>query len=103
MEKQIEKDLTEIFDEEYGKRRLITPQFTAKRLVEKGYRKQSDTAKEIFAEIYALIDNAEEKLDILFIEADDYRKGYENSVKHFRGCMDMLKKKYLEANDAESN
>lgn len=42
MEKQIEKDLTEIFDEEYGKRRLITPQFTAKRLVEKGYRKQRE-------------------------------------------------------------
>lgn len=51
MEKQIEKDLTEIFDEEYGKRCLITPRFVAERLIEKGYRKQSDVAREIFAEI----------------------------------------------------
>lgn len=42
MEKQIEKDLIEIFDEEYSKRWLITPQFTAERLIEKGYRKQSE-------------------------------------------------------------
>lgn len=40
MQKQIEKDLTEIFDEEYEKRVLITPQFTAERLIKKGYRKQ---------------------------------------------------------------
>lgn len=41
--KQIEemrKDLIEIFDEEYEKRRLITPDFTAEKMTAKGYRKQ---------------------------------------------------------------
>lgn len=44
-EKQIEemrKDLIEIFDEEYEKRRLITPDFTAEKMTAKGYCKQSD-------------------------------------------------------------
>ena len=53
-EKQIEEmyaDIVEIFDEEYGKRNLITPQNTAKKLTDKGYRKASDLAEEIFAEI----------------------------------------------------
>lgn len=36
------KDLIEIFDEEYEKRRLITPQNTANKMSEKGYRKQSE-------------------------------------------------------------
>ena len=42
MEKQIEleKDLTEIFDEEYEKRHLITPTNTAQKLTAKGYTKQ---------------------------------------------------------------
>lgn len=42
MEKQIEleKDLTEIFDEEYEKRNLITPKNTAEKLTAKGYQKQ---------------------------------------------------------------
>lgn len=42
-QKQIEEmrsDLIEIFDEEYEKRRLITPQNTAEKLTAKGYRKQ---------------------------------------------------------------
>ena len=45
MKEQIEemlKDLTEIFDEEYEKRRLITPQNTAEKMTAKGYRKQSE-------------------------------------------------------------
>lgn len=42
MEKQIEKDLTEIFDEEYEKRWLITPKNTAEKMTAKGYRKQSE-------------------------------------------------------------
>ena len=44
-EKQIEdmrKDLVEIFDEEYGKRRIITADFTAIKMSSKGYRKQSE-------------------------------------------------------------
>jgi hypothetical protein len=43
--KQIEemkKDLIDIFDEEYYRRNLITPQNTAEKLAEKGYRKQAD-------------------------------------------------------------
>ena len=45
MKEQIEemrKDLIEIFDEEYGKRRIITADFTAIKMQAKGYRKQSD-------------------------------------------------------------
>ena len=44
-EKQIEemrKDLIEIFDEEYEKRRIITADFTAIKMTAKGYRKQSE-------------------------------------------------------------
>ena len=44
-EKQIEemrKDLIEIFNEEYEKRRLLTPDFTAEKMTAKGYRKQSE-------------------------------------------------------------
>lgn len=39
---QMYRDLGEIFDEEYEKRRLITPQNTAEKLTAKGYRKQSE-------------------------------------------------------------
>jgi hypothetical protein len=38
--KQMYNDLVEIFDEEYEKRRLITPQNTAEKMTAKGYRKQ---------------------------------------------------------------
>lgn len=38
---QMYRDLAEIFDEEYEKRRLITPQNTAEKMTAKGYRKQS--------------------------------------------------------------
>ena len=43
MKEQIEemrKDLIEIFDEEYEKRRMITPDFTAEKMTAIGYRKQ---------------------------------------------------------------
>ena len=49
-DKQIEEmrnDLLEIFDEEYGKRRVITADFTAVKMNYKGYRKASDVAREI--------------------------------------------------------
>lgn len=39
---EMRKDLVEIFDEEYEKRRIITADFTAIKMVAKGYRKQSD-------------------------------------------------------------
>lgn len=41
-EKQMLEDLIEIFDEEYERRRLITPQNTAEKMTAKGYRKQSE-------------------------------------------------------------
>jgi hypothetical protein len=48
---ELKKDLTDIFDEEYYRRNLITPQNTAEKLAEKGYRKQSEVAREIFEEL----------------------------------------------------
>ena len=39
---EMKNDLIEIFDEEYEKHRLITPQNTAKKMTAKGYRKQSE-------------------------------------------------------------
>lgn len=51
-------------------------------------------AREIFNDIFALCDNAEDKLDKLFTEVDEYRKGYENSVKHFKENMIKLQEKY---------
>lgn len=67
-DKQMINDLIEIFDEEYGKRNLITPQNTSEKLTAKGYRKvdsvtfmggiveqmRADVAEEIFAEIEEL-------------------------------------------------
>jgi rubrerythrin len=53
MDKKIEemkKDLIEIFDEEYEKRRLITPQNTAEKMTAKGYRKQIEGEWEWFEE-----------------------------------------------------
>lgn len=39
---EMRKDLIEIFDEEYEKRRLITADFTAIKMTDKGYSKQSE-------------------------------------------------------------
>ena len=54
-DKQMFNDLIEIFDEEYAKRNLITPQNTAEKMTDKGYRKASDVAREIFEEIEKLM------------------------------------------------
>ena len=48
---QMFNDLVEIFDEEYDKRRLITPQNTAEKLIAKGYRKASEVVRKIFEKI----------------------------------------------------
>ena len=45
--KELYNDLSSIMSEEYEKRMLITPSYCANKLLEKGYRKESDTAKEI--------------------------------------------------------
>jgi replicative DNA helicase len=61
-EKQIEEmyaDLSAIMAEEYCQRSLITPHFTAEKMIAKGYRKASDVAKEIFAEIEKTIADLE--------------------------------------------
>ena len=54
-DKQMINDLIEIFDEEYSKRYLITPQNTAEKMTEKGYRKASEVARQIFEEIDSCI------------------------------------------------
>ena len=54
-DKQMYNDLIEIFDEEYNKRYLITPQNTAEKLTAKGYRKASEVALEVLVELEAKI------------------------------------------------
>ena len=44
---EMRKDLIEIFDEEYEKRRIVTADFTAIKMTAKGYRKQSDNVIEL--------------------------------------------------------
>lgn len=73
-DKQMINDLIEIFNEEYGKRYLITPQNTAEKLTAKGYRKASDIAREIIADMREMI------------------KGYENIDVY----LDRIEKKYTE-------
>lgn len=46
-DKQMFNDLVEIFDEEYSRRNLITPQNTAEKLTAKGYSKASEIFEEI--------------------------------------------------------
>lgn len=68
MEKQIEemrKDLIEIFDEEYEKRRIITADFTAINLANKGYRKASDVAREVIRKVEQILE-----VKIINIEED---------------------------------
>ena len=44
---EMRKDLIEIFDEEYEKRRIITADFAAIKMTGKGYRKQSENTVEL--------------------------------------------------------
>ena len=59
---QMYRDLGEIFNEEYEKRRLIPPQNTAEKMTAKGYRKQREGEWQIKSEIYKLIDDVDEEL-----------------------------------------
>ena len=52
---KLRDDLIKIFDEEYENRRIITADFTAEKLNEKGYRKESEVAEKIFAELETLM------------------------------------------------
>ena len=89
-DKQMINDLIEIFDEEYSKRNLITPQNTAEKLTAKGYRKSTDLAEEIFAEI-------DEELGGLM---NTYHKSQRFSdadvIRYARCLIAELKKKYTE-------
>ena len=55
-DKQMFNDLVEIFDEEYDRRNLITPQNTTEKLTAKGYRKASEVAREIITDLENGID-----------------------------------------------
>lgn len=57
---EFERDLIEIFDEEYEKRYLITPTNTAEKLTEKGYLKETQgewITDEYFETIYCSLCN----------------------------------------------
>lgn len=55
-DKQLFNDLVEIFDEEYSRRNLITPQNTAEKLTAKGYRKtEDDIIDNIFGELESVM------------------------------------------------
>lgn len=100
-------DLIEIFDEEYGKRNLITPQNTAEKMTAKGYRKSTDVAEEIFAEVEKKISL---DLDVIFKEKDELiYKGFFshallcefnykiNTLRGIAKFIAKLKKKYTES------
>ena len=94
MKKQIEgmrNDLIEIFDEEYSKRSLITPQNTAEKLTYKGYRKASEVAREIFEEIDKRLD----AITIVMGRLDSLRT-FHKTMEKVTAEMDELKKKYTE-------
>ena len=106
-EQQMINDLIEIMSEEYEKRLLITPQNTAEKLTEKGYRLSTDVAREIFDQIQAEITAALDsnyKARILRLGDYDYGKyelfiecvdGKISALRGIDGFIEELKKKYL--------
>ena len=111
-DKQMINDLIEIFDEEYGKRNLITPQNTAEKLTAKGYRKvdsvtfmggiveqmRADVAEEIFEELDKRLD----KICIVANRETEYNSfiGVVQEVFDAVGVvLSELKKKYTEGNN----
>lgn len=97
---EIKKDLIEIFDEEYSKRNLITPQFTAEHLIAKGYRKQSEVAREIFEEIEKEVASKIPMKIQLFKDDRDFEGGFINgktdALFDVLVLIAELKKKYTE-------
>ena len=88
---QMYRDLGEIFNEEYERRRLITPQNTAEKMTAKGYRKQKAVAREIFEEIEKLTPKK-------FTEkSQDFEFGYALAIQQIKNKIAALKKKYTEA------
>ena len=84
-DKQMIYDLIEIFDEEYGRKYLITPQNTAEKLTVKGYRKASEVAREIFEEIEKIVNK-------------QYNRSLFGIVTDITPEIAELKKKYTEDN-----
>ena len=76
---QMYRDLAEIFDEEYEKRRLITPQYVAEKMTAKGYRKQSEGEWKLCFEDWRQQ-----------IEGDECSvcgfRHYGTSIKHYHYC-----------------
>lgn len=62
---KLRDDLIKIFDEEYENRRIITADFTAEKLNEKGYRKASDVALEVIAEAEAMARKSADEAKLL--------------------------------------
>ena len=86
----IYEDLVEIFDEEFGKRNLITPQNTAEKLTDKGYRKASDVAEEIFAEIEKIAMHGTTGFGLCLMSMGE-------------AAFEKLKKKYTESCDGQAD
>ena len=95
-EKQMVNDLIEIFDEEYSKRHLLTPQNTAEKLMQKGYRKASDVAEEIFAEIEKHTQEKKKAISMFKDGEDDFYDGEIHALDVFEHFIAELKKKYTE-------
>lgn len=95
-DKQMIYDLIEIFDEEYSKRYLITPQNTAEKLTAKGYRKASEVAREIFCIIDDIVESW--KLETRSKETGELiRTAYNGTM--IAKCIAELKKKYTQGKE----
>ena len=93
----IYEDLVEIFDEEYNKRNLITPQNTAEKLNAKGYRKASEVTLEVIGEVEKIIDKYYNR-HIFGVEdlSDVEKEAVMNFSDDITGDLAELKKKHAE-------
>ena len=55
---------------------------------------RKETAKEIFNDIFSLVNNAKDKSSKIFGNSSDYGKGYKNSVNHFNEHILELAKQF---------
>jgi hypothetical protein len=55
---------------------------------------RKETARDVYIAIIALINNAEDKLPKIFPNNSEYKKGYENSVKHFKENIIKIAKQF---------
>lgn len=71
----------------------------ARELCDEGYRKQSETAQEIFAEIHARLDN----LMVVMNPHDGFITTFRKTMEKVTAEVDELKKKYTEADNARAD